>query len=246
MEPKKCPHCGAPAQIPPSTQLYTCPYCKQQFDTGWRQPQAFPTKAVQQQIIIVHGPGAGHHGHHGHHDDDDHPRSAAVATGLSWLIWVLVMLVVVGLAGGGALYGFLSKRSSFASSLVWDGKAPFNCGGNDDYSVKDVHAEFNAGTAITVNGNCHFTCTDCTIKAPTAIEVGGNGQVTIINGSITGTDILADAAGNARVNISGNVTASGQVKQSANAKVSAPRPPASASASATPEPVPTKPAVKKR
>jgi hypothetical protein len=209
--------------------MFTCAYCKQQFDTGWRPPAAFPQKAVQQQIIIVHGPGSGHR-----HDDDDHPRSAAVATGISWIIWALVMLVVVGIAGGGAIWGLLSKRSSFASSLVWDGKSPFDCGGNDDYSVTGVHAEFASGTAITVNGNCHFTCTDCTIKAPTAIEAGGNGQVTIVNGSIIGTDVLADASANARVTINGNVTASGQIKQSSNAHVSAPKPPPSASASAAP------------
>ncbi len=218
----KCPHCGAPAQVPPNTQMYTCAYCKQQFDTGWRQPQSFPQKAQQQQIIIVHGPGG--------RDDDDHPRSAAVASGISWLIWAIVMIFVVAVAGGGAFYGFFSKRSSFASSLVWDGKSPFQCGGNDDYAVTGVHAEFNAGTAVTAGGNCHFTCTDCSIKAPTAIDAAGNAQVTIVNGTIEGSEFLADASGNAKVNISGNVTAKGPVKQGGNAKVSAPKSTASASA----------------
>lgn len=234
MEATKCPHCGAPAQIPPSTQFYTCGYCKQQFDTGWRQPQVFPTKAVQQQIIIVRGPGLGS-------DDDDSPRSAApiqrsAATGCSWVIWAIVMVVVVIVAGGGAVYGVISKNSSFASKLVWDGKSPFTCSGNDDYSVKEVHAELASGTAITASGNCHFTCTDCTIKAPTAIEAGGNATVTIVNGTITGTETLADASANAHVNISGNATASGAIKQSSNAKVSAPKPATSIGVSGSAEP----------
>jgi hypothetical protein len=227
VQPSQCPHCGAPAQIPPATQLYTCGYCKQQFDTGYRQPQAFPQKPVQQQIIIVRGPD----------DGDEHPHSSAVASsaiarGISWLVWTIVMVVIVLVVGGGALFAFVSKQSSFASSLVWDGKTPFTCGGNDDVSVKGVHAELASGTAITVNNNCSFTCTDCTIKAPTAIEVGGNGSVTIVNGSITGTELLVDASANAHVNISGNVTASGLVKQAGNARISGAPPAPSASSSA--------------
>ena len=241
MEANKCPHCGAPAQIPPNTQFYTCGYCKQQFDTGWRQPQAFPTKAVQQQIIIVQGPGSGS-------DDDDSPRpiQTSVATGCSWVIWAIVMVVVVLVAGGGAVYGVISKNSSFASKLVWDGKTPFSCNGNDDYSVKEVHAEFASGTAITANGNCHFTCTDCTIKAPTAIEAGGNATVTMVNGSITGTETLADASANAHVNISGSAVASGAIKQSSNAKVSAPKPATSIGVSGTAEPSSTKSSAQKK
>src|SRR4029079_17020452 len=95
-------------------------------------------------------------------------------------------------------------------------------------------AQFNAGTAITVGGNCHFTCTDCSIKAPTAIEAGGNGQGTIVNGTVIGTEVLVDASANSHVNISGNVTASGEVKKTNNAKVSAPKPAASASAAPPP------------
>lgn len=109
MQPSKCPHCGAPAQIPPATQFFTRSYCKQQFDTGWRQPVAFPDKPAQQpQVILVRGP-----------DSEEHPASA-----------------------------------------------------------------------------------------------------TIVNGVITGTDLLAEAGGNAHVNLSGNVTASGPVKQTANGKIS--------------------------
>ena len=37
--------------------------------------------------------------------------------------------------------------------MIWDGTAPFHCGGNEQIAVKGVKAEFNAGTAITV-GAC--------------------------------------------------------------------------------------------
>ena len=201
MQPLKCPHCGAPAQVPPGQPMYQCPYCHQQFATGFQPPpppQPMQHQPMQQQgptFIIIHGPGDDDD------DDDDfdhhHHQAAmvshAVSHGISWLIWVVVMVFVVLIAGGGALFAFFAKRSSLASSLVWDGTAPFTCGGIEEVNVKGVNANFNAGTAINVGGNCKFTCTDCTIKAPTAIEAGGNGTVTIVNGTIEGTDTLVEA-----------------------------------------------------
>jgi hypothetical protein len=164
------------------------------------------------------------------------------SSGFGWITWVVVMLIVVGAGGGG--FRFLSRRS-LALGSAWDGSAPLHCTGNEKISVKGVHADFNAGTAVSVSGNCHFTCTDCTIKSQTAIEVGGNGNVTIINGTVLGSETLVDASGNARVNISGNVTVSGAVKQSSNAKVSAPKPtaaPATSTASSPPAAPPPPPA----
>jgi hypothetical protein len=199
--------------------MYQCPYCGTSFNTGLQPPP--PQHHQTGPTFIVIAPG---------HDDDDDmhhhfhhaAQTHAVASGIGWLVWVIVMVVVVGGAGGG--WAFLSRRSSFASSMIWDGESPFHCAGNDNVNVKGVNAQFNAGIAVTVSGNCHFTCTDCSIKAPTVFEVSGNGDVTVVNGSVIGTETLVEAGGNAHVNISGNVTAGGAVKQSANAKVSAPRP----------------------
>jgi hypothetical protein len=231
----KCPHCGAPVQFPPGTQMYMCPYCHQQFATGAAPP---PPQATGQgpTFIIIHGPGDDDDDD----DDDDHPHhhhhvaAHAVARNMSWITWVVVSIFISVMAGGGAIFAWFSKHSSIASSLVWDGTTPFQCGGNEQINVNGVNAKFNAGTAISVNGNCHFTCTDCSIKSPVVIEAGGNGVVTIVNGSVLASETLVDASGNARVNISGNVVATGEVKKSGNARVSAPKSAAPAPSSAAP------------
>ena len=235
MDPMKCPQCGAPAQIAPGQMMYQCPFCKQSFQTGQQPspppPQAFPQKQQQIPQIVIIAPG----GHRPQYDSDGDHVANAVSSGMNWIFRLLIPLIVlIAILGSSGAWWF-TRNSGFGSSLVWDGKTPFECGGNDDYSVKDVKAEFTAGTAIIANGNCHFTCTNCTIKAPTAIEAGGNAQVTIINGSVEGTETMVEAGGNARVNISGNATASGAVKSGGNAKVSAPKPAATPTAStATP------------
>jgi hypothetical protein len=248
LQPMACPQCGAPVQLPPGQPTYTCPYCHRQFVAPVQHQQPQQQQGQGPTFIIVHGPG----GYDDDDDDDDddydydhhhhHVAAHVVASSVSWITWVIVSVVITVLAGGGAAFAWFSKHSSIASSLVWDGSGPFNCTGNDHVNVKGVTAQFNAGTAITVGGNCQFTCTDCTIKAPTAIEAGGNGQVTIVNGSIIGTEVLVDASANARVNISGNVTASGEVKKGGNSKVSAPKSTAPAASAAPASPVAATPA----
>ena len=230
MQPMKCPHCGAPVQFPPGTQMYVCPYCHQQFATG----AAPPPQATGQgpTFIVIHGPGDDDDDDDDHLHQHHHVAAHAVARSMSWITWVVVSIFISAMAGGGAFFAWFSKHSSIASSLVWDGKAPFHCDGNDEINVTGVTAQFNAGTAITVGGNCHFTCTDCSIKSATVIEAGGNSVVTIINGSVIASETLVDASANARVNISGNVVASGEVKKGGNAKVSAPKSAAPAASSA--------------
>lgn len=185
--------------------------------------------------------------HYGGNDDDhasQHYQSAVAhahtAHRISWLVWVIVV-IVVSLGGSGAAFMRCANHSTFASSLVWSGSEPLMCSGNENIAVSGVTATFNAGTAIRASGNCHVRCTDCTLSAPTAIEAGGNAEVIIVNGSVKGTTLLADASGNARITIMGNVTASGPSKQSGNAKVSAP---ATAAPPPAPAPIPAPPAAK--
>lgn len=229
MQVLKCPNCNAPANPTPGQPTCRCGYCGATFDTGFRPPEP-----PQQQgpTIIVLGPG------HSHSEPDFVMPVRAVSSGIGTIVRLVVILVIVSTAGG---FGMLSRCSSIASSIVWDGSAPFSCSGNDDISVKGVHAQFAAGTAVTVSGNCHFTCTDCTIKAPVVFDVGGNGSVTIVNGSVIGTAVLADASGNAHVNISGNVVSSGLVRQSNNARVNAPTPPPPSPVATPPAPTATAP-----
>ena len=248
MQPIKCPHCGAPPPQPINQVgqfTYYCQYCRQQslMGTPAQAPPQQPTGQMPQ-FIVIHTPG----GYDDDDDDDDHDHHhyhhqaiahATVARSASWIIWLIVVLVV-SLGGAGAGFARCGRHSSIISGLVWDGKEPLQCGGNDDISVSGVEANFTGGAAIVAGGNCHFRCTDCKISSQIAIEAGGNAQVTIINGTIKGTTILADASGNARVNISGNVVSSGAVRQSANAKVTAPV--QVASAAPTPEPPTATPA----
>lgn len=233
MQPFKCPHCGAPpppGYVPPSGQFgYFCTYCRQQSVHGAPAP---PPQAQLPAIIVIQGPGHEHDHHYDHH----HQAAIAhahVARSASWIVWVVIVLVV-SLGGSGAAFMNCTKHSAILSGLVWDGSEPLHCSGNDRVEVSGVEATFNAGAAIIADGNCHVRCTDCNLTAPTAIESSGNAQVTIVNGSVKGTILLADASGNSRVTISGNVTVSGQVRERANAKVSAPQPPPVAATAAPP------------
>lgn len=212
--------------------MYACPYCKHQALVGTPEPQAsMPPQQQGPTFIVIQGPD--------HHQDYDHHAAhqasmahVATARNMSWLVWV-IMVVVFSLGGAGAGISRCTKHSAIMSGLVWDGTEPLHCGGVENISVTGVEATFAAGTAIVATANCQVKCTDCKITAPIAIEASGNAQVTMLNGSVKGTSILADASGNARVTIGGNVTVSGLTRASANAKVSAPTPPPTA------EPPPT-------
>ncbi len=215
--------------------MLTCQYCKATYaapQANMYPPQQHYSQPPQSQqipqIVIMHT--------HSSYDDSGYQVASAFNWGF-WMIRGVVPFIVVLMVAGSSVAFSLAGKSKMASSFVWDGTAPFDCGGVDEVTVTGVSATFTAGAAITVSGNCKFTCTDCTIKAPTAIQVDSNGSVTMINGSVIGTDVLADASGNAHVSINGNATASGEIRQSGNAHVSAPKPPPAAVKPAAP-PVP--------
>jgi hypothetical protein len=210
--------------------VYACPYCRQSFNVGGPPPQAAPPP-VQHQIIITH--------HHGSDYDSDPP--SRVSTGAAWNAIVTVFIVFVVLASAGGLMW----RRFMPSSMVWNGKEPFSCGGNDEINLKQVNVDFSAGTALVAAGNCKIKCVDCVIKAPIAVEAAGNAEVTFVNGSLVGSELAIHATGNAHVNVSGNATVTGPTKESGNAHVSAPKPTmltsqtASASAASAAPPAPS-------
>lgn len=246
MKPVSCSHCGAPpatAVTPDAQGMYTCAFCGK---------LSYVTPPVEGAGPAIRHNWADHlddddHDHDDEDDDDEEddeppPRRAAetaavTAHRISWIVWLVVVLGVTGGAGVGITR--CTKGSSLLSSLVWDGKEPLQCGGNDRISVTGVTANFNAGAAIIASGNCQVRCEGCTITAATAVEAGGNAQVTIANGAVTGTALLADASGNARVTFMGDVKVSGTVKESRKGQVSTPTPPPAASA---PEPAKAQPA----
>jgi hypothetical protein len=255
-----CPHCGAPPPagfiIPQGQFSYRCIYCNQSSVQGQAQASVAPQAPSTGPIYIVH-----HYGNDDDDDDDDEPYHyvppVVVHAHRPWLIWMIVV-ILVSVGGGGA--GFARwRRGSVGAQILngmsagWNGSEPLVCGGNDDIQVSGITATFNAGFAIQANGNCHVRCTDCTLGAPTAIDAGGNAEVIIMNGTISGTPTLATASGNAHVTIAGNVNASGSTKQSGNASISAPTPPPTAKPAPAPAPSPApsstaakKPGAKKR
>jgi hypothetical protein len=195
--------------------MLTCQYCHQSYPAPQanQPPPSYHSQQIPQ-IVIMH--------QHSSYDDSTY-QMASVVNWSYWMMRAIIPCIVLLVFAGSSVAYWVAGKSKMASALVWDGTTPFDCSGNDDYSVTGVNATFNAGTAITVSGNCHFTCTDCNIKAPTGIEADGNAQVQFINGTLVGTDVMVSASGNSRVNVSGNVTATGQVKQESNAHVSAPK-----------------------
>lgn len=210
----RCPQCGAPpAQpLPQVGQFsYTCPYCRAHSVLGTPAPPPppmyQPSVTPFQQPPVIHMP-------------YDH---AAVARTYKWS-WIIWLVVVLGVTGGGGAIRCATRNSSILSALVWDGEEPLQCSGVDQITVSNVNATFTAGSAIIATGNCKVRCTDCTISAPTAIEVSGNAEVTMVNGSVRGTNLLGSASGNGRIMVIGNAQASGRLQESGLGKISAPVP----------------------
>jgi hypothetical protein len=156
-------------------------------------------------------------------DDGAQFATAAVASTMRTLVVIALILLAVG-GGAGLLLFSTASGSSVSSGPRWDGQSSFSCSGNESVSLHGLHADLTSSTAVSVSGNCHFTCIDCNIRAEVALYVKENGAVTIVNGTVIGAEALVDATDNAQVNISGNVTTSGPIKQRLRAHVSAPQP----------------------
>lgn len=235
MLPESCPKCGAAVHPPPNATRVECRYCNHVMQD--EAPPAPPPSAGPPQVIVVH------------HTDN---APVVYSTASMWTRYWIQMAVVFGivfLSGGG--WFFRRMRSSMSSIDLggaasfggWDGQSPFLCGGNDSIDISGVNANFGAGAAMTVSGNCHVTCRDCNLRAPVGVEADGNGQVTFVNGTITGTESSFVAGGNATINVTGNARVSGPYRQTANGRVlGVSQPPAArpnvAPAAVPPPPVP--------
>ncbi len=230
MKQFKCDHCGAgfSGGVEPDAQgMFTCSYCGK--ISSAELVSLRPQMPGWHTIVHRHDDDDDDDGDDEDDDDDDAPpprretsgaATAAAVSRLSWVVWLVVLLGVTGGAGVG--YSRCTKGSSVLSSLVWDGKEPLNCSGNEQIAVTGVTANFNAGAAIVATGNCTVRCEGCTLTAPTAVEASGNAQVTIANGSATGATYLANASGGARVTFMGQVTTSGKIKESRPGQVATP------------------------
>ena len=146
----------------------------------------------------------------------------------SAILWYVGFAVLAALIVGGTIWyikrtvkkAVEQPSASAAAASKWDGKSPLTCGGSDEITISGVTAKLD-GTAVTAAGGCKLTLENVDITAPTGIEAGGNAVVTVTGGSITSTDLAAQALGNAQVTFKGTKV-SGKTKALGGAKISGP------------------------
>ncbi len=236
MEPIKltCPQCGAPFQPVPGATNHTCQFCKMTF--AFNASGASPDDEEDwddEDDDDEDYDDEYYEEHHHHHYHQQGPGIAAeagrsVARSLGPMLMVGGIIALTSLAGGGyALNNFILHPKG------WDGKKPYECSGVEQVQFKNVKAEFQVGSAVIVNGNCHFECEDCQIKSPIPVSIGGNGQAVIVNGTVEGSETIAEVGGNGKLDLRGNAKATGpKPRVKANGQVSGL--PAAPSASAAP------------
>ncbi|MCA9646944.1 MAG: hypothetical protein H6718_31220 [Polyangiaceae bacterium] len=134
------------------------------------------------------------------------------------IVAVILFIVLIGILGLGWYIYAEAKKSTVvpatpggapaaASDLKdadWDGKSPFNCGGNDAYRIKGVTAKLTSGTAITAGANCTLVIEDSNIEAPTGVSALGNSNITIKGGSVKGKTAALKALGNCKITVEGS------------------------------------------
>jgi DNA-directed RNA polymerase subunit RPC12/RpoP len=213
MSPSNCPQCGAAIKAEPNATQYTCPYCQHSIQMqAPPPPPAAHAAAAAPQVIVVH-----------HNTSSPVIYTGGGAWGTYWTIRLALFVVVMILSAAG--YGVRRWRGRGLvtgpnmGDGLWDGTSPLTCGGNDSYDVTGINASFTAGSAIIASGNCNVTCRNCTLKAPVAVEADGNGDVKLIGGSVTGTQMACNATANGTIEVLGNATITGATHQSGNGKV---------------------------
>lgn len=146
----------------------------------------------------------------------------------SAILWYVGFAVLAALIVGGTIW-YLKRTvkkaveqpsASAAAASKWDGKSPLTCTGSDEVTITGVTAKLD-GTAVTASGGCKLTLENVDITAPKGIEAGGNAIVTVTGGSITATDMAAQALGNAQVTFKGTKV-SGKTKALGGAKITGP------------------------
>lgn len=166
-----CRTCGAALVAPSDISILqvTCQFCGAMQplpDSQWRVTelrQRAAEEARQQQRRQID-------------DTVKHARRMSSVGG-----WIGGVIALVSVAAG--MWPVL-KMSGCLPSL-WNGKEPFECGGNDRAHVSGVTAHMK-GTAIYATGNCELTVEDCDIQSDVAIKAEGNARVTLKGGTIDG------------------------------------------------------------
>ncbi len=145
------------------------------------------------------------------------------------IISIVGALLAVCIVGGlGAYFFVLLRREasqtggaylpSGGAAVAWAGQGPFSCGGVDNVTIDGVTASLPGATAIEAGGNCQLTLNNVSLTAGVAVSSGGNATVTINGGSLNGSVNSIAAGGNSRVNVVG-ATVTGPVSRSGLAQV---------------------------
>lgn len=138
-----------------------------------------------------------------------------------WIIGAVIVGIMILTAIGFGIYIYIAAKDTGAGNAAknaaaakWDGKTPFECGGNDAPKITGV----TATAGVVANGSCQLTLVNVNITAPVAIEAGANAKVTMTGGSINASTNSVVAAGNAHVDLVGTKV-TGKAKTSGAAKV---------------------------
>ncbi len=84
-------------------------------------------------------------------------------------------------------------------AIMWDGKATLVCESNQKMSLSGKTADIAEGPAIEMKDNCRLSCKNCNLKGEVGVLVKGNGQLTLVGGSIAGTESGIGLEGNGSV-----------------------------------------------
>lgn len=146
----------------------------------------------------------------------------------SAILWYVGFALIAALIVGGTIW-YLKRTvkkaveqpsASATAAAKWDGKSPLTCSGSDEVTISGVTAKLD-GTAVTASGGCKLTLENVDITAAKGIEAGGNAVVTVTGGSITATDLAAQALGNAQITFKGTKV-SGKTKKLGGATITGP------------------------
>jgi len=149
------------------------------------------------------------------------PPAQSGASTLGCIVYSVIGLILAGgMAAGGyyLLRGAHEEGGGLVPGTLSNEGGPLVCGGVDELSFEGETVTFPTGTAITAGGNCKLTLVNCNVTAPVAVDVGGNAQVIIRGGTVTGATAAISAGGNAHVVVEG-ASVSGPVTRGGNAQI---------------------------
>lgn len=129
---------------------------------------------------------------------------------LAGLAWYIYAKVKADTAGSGAPTAVAAKPDSALKDAGWDGSKPFSCGAGDAYKISGVTAKLTSGTAISAGSTCTLLIENSNIDAPIGVSTGGNANVTIRGGSITGRTQSLKALGNSKISVEGGAKITGK------------------------------------